>query len=154
MWLLSLGPAPTLMGQPLMYRGPYALLMYLPGFNSLRVPARFWMTVTLCLAVIGAMVFARLTEKLGRMRLAAAAIVAFGVLADTWMAAMPLAATPKPFPALELRKIGTRPDCRAAARAKPIRTSQRCTGRCRTTVRSSTATADIFRRTMRRFASG
>ena len=50
-----------------MYRGPYALLMYLPGFNSLRVPARFWMTVTLCLAVIGAMVFARLTEKLGRM---------------------------------------------------------------------------------------
>jgi hypothetical protein len=31
------------------------------------------------------------------MRLAAAAIVAFGVLADTWMTAMPLAATPKPF---------------------------------------------------------
>jgi hypothetical protein len=100
MWLLSLGPAPTLMGQPLMYRGPYALLMYLPGFNTLRVPARFWMTVTLCLAVIGAMVFARLTEKLGRARLAAATIVALGVLADTWMAAMPLAETPKPFAAL------------------------------------------------------
>ena len=72
MWLFSLGPAPTLMGRELMYRGPYALLMYLPGFNSLRVPARFWMTVTLCLAVIGAMVFARLTERLGRIRLAAA----------------------------------------------------------------------------------
>ena len=100
MWLFSLGPAPTLMGKPFMYRGPYTLLMYLPGFNSLRVPARFWMTVTLCLAVIGAMVFARLTEKLGRLRLAAAAIVAFGVLADTWMTAMPLAATPKPFAAL------------------------------------------------------
>ena len=100
MWLLCLGPAPTLMGHPMLYRGPYALLMYLPGFNSLRVPARFWMTVTLCLAVIGAMVFARLTEKLGRMRLAAAAVVAFGVLADTWMSAMPLADTPKPFAAL------------------------------------------------------
>ncbi len=100
MWLLSLGPAPTLMGNPFMYRGPYALLMYVPGFNSLRVPARFWMTVTLCLAVIGAMVFARLTEKLGRTAMLAAAVVAFGVLADTWMSAMPLADTPKLFAAL------------------------------------------------------
>jgi hypothetical protein len=100
MWLFSLGPAPTLMGRELMYRGPYALLMYLPGFNSLRVPARFWMTVTLCLAVIGAMVFARLTERLGRIRLAAAAVVVLGVLADTWLKAMPLAETPKPFQVL------------------------------------------------------
>ena len=109
MWLFSLGPAPTLMGNPFMYRGPYTLLMYLPGFNSLRVPARFWMTVTLCLAVIGAMVFARLTEKLGRLRLAAAAIVALGVLADTWMTAMPLAATPKPFAALVCGGTATGP---------------------------------------------
>jgi hypothetical protein len=100
MWVLSLGPAPTFMGHELMYRGPYALLMYLPGFSSLRVPARFWMTVTLCLAVIGAMVFARLTATLGRIRLAAAAVVAVGVLTDTWMTAMPLAATPKPFQVL------------------------------------------------------
>jgi hypothetical protein len=106
MWLLSLGPAPTLMGHPIMYRGPYTVLMYLPGFNSLRVPARFWMTVTLCLAVIGAMVFARLTQRLGRMALAAAVVVAFGVLADTWMAAMPLADTPKPFAALECGQAG------------------------------------------------
>ncbi len=97
MWVLSLGPAPTFMGRELMYRGPYALLMYLPGFTSLRAPARFWMMVTLCLAVIGAMLFARLTEKLGRARLVAAAVVACGVLADTWMTAMPMAATPTPF---------------------------------------------------------
>jgi hypothetical protein len=97
MWLFSLGPVPTLKGEELLYRGPYALLMNLPGFNSLRVPARFWMTVTLCLAVIGAMIFARLTEKLGRIRIVAAVVVACGVLADTWMTAMPLAATPKPF---------------------------------------------------------
>ena len=106
MWLFSLGPVPTLMGQTIMHRGPYALLMFLPGFNALRVPARFWMTVTLCLAVIGAMVFARLTEKLGRMTLAAVAIVAFGVLADTWMSRMPLAGTPKLFAALECGKAG------------------------------------------------
>jgi hypothetical protein len=100
MWLLSLGPAPTLMGDPLMYRGPYALLMYLPGFSTLRVPARFWMAVTLCLAVIGAMVFARLTGKLGRMRLAAAGVVGVGVLADAWMGAMPVAPAPGTFAAL------------------------------------------------------
>ena len=101
MWLLTLGPIPTLMGNPFMYRGPYALLMYLPGFNSLRVPARFWMTVTLCLAVIGAMAFARLTAQLGRLKSAVMAVVVFGILADTWMTAMPLADIPKPFAALE-----------------------------------------------------
>ena len=154
MWLFSLGPAPTLMGNPFMYRGPYALLMYLPGFNSLRVPARFWMTVTLCLAVIGAMVFARLTEKLGRLRLAAAAIVAFGVLADTWMSAMPLAGDAEAVCRAGVWRHGERPDCRAAARAIHIRTWRRCTVRCRTTGRSSTGTADTFRRTTRRFASG
>jgi len=100
MWLLSLGPAPTLMGNPLMYRGPYALLMYLPGFNSLRVPARFWMATTLCLAVVGAIVFDRLASRLGQKRLAFAAIVSLGVLADTWLSAMPLADIPKPFRAL------------------------------------------------------
>jgi hypothetical protein len=109
MWLFSLGPAPTFMGDPLMYRAPYVLLMYLPGFSTLRVPARFWMMVTLCLAVIGAIVFARLTAKLGRMRVAVAAIVALGVLADTWMAAMPLADTPKPFDAFSCAGGGTGP---------------------------------------------
>ncbi len=100
MWLCCLGPTPTLMGNQLMYRGPYTLLMHLPGFNSLRVPARFWMVTTLCLAVIGGIVFDRLSAKFGRGRLAMAFIVSFGVLADTWMSAMPLAATPKPFAAL------------------------------------------------------
>ena len=134
------------------YPGPYALLMYLPGFNSLRVPARFWMTVTLCLAVIGAMVFARLTEKLGRMRLAAAAVVAFGVLADTWMSAMPLADTPKPFAALSCAGSGdgpivelplghTYPDVSAMYR-------QMTHGRPLVN-----GTAGIFRRITRRFGS-
>jgi hypothetical protein len=36
----------------------------------------------------------------------AAAVVAFGVLADTWMSAMPLADTPKPFAALGCGKAG------------------------------------------------
>ena len=101
MWLFSFGPTPTLMGNPLMYRGPYALLMYLPGFNSLRVPARFWMTTTLCLAVVGAIVFDRLASRIGLNRLALAAIVSISIMADTWMWAMPLADTPKTFKALD-----------------------------------------------------
>lgn len=100
LWLLSLGPAPTLMGNQLIDHGPYTLLMYFPGFNSLRVPARFWMAVTVCLAMIGAIVFDRLTSKLGPGRVAVAALIAAGVLADTWMTAMPLADTPKPFQAM------------------------------------------------------
>jgi hypothetical protein len=100
MWLLSLGPTPTLMGNPLVSRGPYALLMYLPGFSSLRVPARFWMAVTLCLAVIGGIVFARLTSQVGKARIVIAALIVFGGLADTWMRAMPLAPAPEPFRAL------------------------------------------------------
>ncbi|MSO56886.1 MAG: hypothetical protein EXQ55_08205 [Acidobacteria bacterium] len=100
MWLFSLGPAPTLMGKELMYRGPYVLLMFLPGFSALRVPARFWMLTILCLAVIGALVFDRLTANLGRRRRNVVAVLVVGVLADTWMGAMPVVATPQPFQAL------------------------------------------------------
>ena len=41
MWLLALGPA----------HGPYALLVKLPGAQSIRVPARAWLLATLGLAV-------------------------------------------------------------------------------------------------------
>lgn len=95
MWLLSLGPFPTLMGKPLMYRGPYSLLMFFPGFNALRVPARFWMMAILCLAIVGAILFDRLAARAGRtLRLVAATIVALGVIADGWVSDMPLAAAP------------------------------------------------------------
>ena len=110
MWLFSLGPVPTMMGKELFYyRGPYALLMLLPGFNALRVPARFWMMTTLCLAVIGAIVFDRLTATYGRKRLIVAAVLAIGVLADTWMTAMPLADVPKTFAALSCGGQATGP---------------------------------------------
>ena len=40
-WIFTLGPRPKLLGHPLLYRGPYALLMLLPGFDDrLRAPAR------------------------------------------------------------------------------------------------------------------
>jgi hypothetical protein len=93
-WLLSLGPSPSFMGEELMYRGPYALLMFWPGFNALRVPARFWMLTVLCMSVVGAMVFTRLAEHLGRKRIAVAALIALGVLADGWVLKFPVVNTP------------------------------------------------------------
>jgi hypothetical protein len=41
MWMLALGPT----------RGPYWLLLHLPGAQSIRLPARAWLLATLCLAV-------------------------------------------------------------------------------------------------------
>ncbi|HLG55740.1 MAG TPA: hypothetical protein VI485_10445 [Vicinamibacterales bacterium] len=53
MWL-SLGPAPQALGRPLDLLGPYRLLSdYVPGFDGLRVPARFAMIAVLMLAILG-----------------------------------------------------------------------------------------------------
>jgi hypothetical protein len=53
MWL-SLGVAPQALGRPLNLTGLYALFYdHVPGFDGLRVPARFAMIVVLMLAVLG-----------------------------------------------------------------------------------------------------
>ena len=51
---LSLGPAPQALGRPLNFTGVYRFLYdYVPGFDGLRVPARFSMIVVLMLSVLG-----------------------------------------------------------------------------------------------------
>ena len=51
---LSLGPAPQVLGRPLNLFSPYRMLYdYVPGFDGVRVPARFGMIVALMLAVLG-----------------------------------------------------------------------------------------------------
>ena len=51
---LSLGPAPQVLGRPLDLASPYRFLWnYVPGFEGLRVPARFAMIVVFMLAVLG-----------------------------------------------------------------------------------------------------
>jgi hypothetical protein len=82
------------MGEPLMYRGPYALLMSLPGFNTLRVPARFWMLSVLCLSVVGAMSFDRLAAKMPGTRKVLLVVVALGTIAEGWFVVFPVAAVP------------------------------------------------------------
>ena len=51
---LSLGPTPQVLGRSLNLFSPYGLLYdYVPGFDGVRVPARFGMIVALMLAVLG-----------------------------------------------------------------------------------------------------
>ena len=53
MWL-SLGPSPLALGRPLSIAAPYRWLFeHVPGFEGVRVPARFGMIVTLMLAALG-----------------------------------------------------------------------------------------------------
>ena len=63
-WLFALGPAPHFLNRPLLYRGPYALLMLLPGFaDGFRAPARFMMIAALAIAVAAGLAFVRLTAS-------------------------------------------------------------------------------------------
>ena len=51
-WSFALGPRPRLLGELLLYRGPYEFLMLFPGFGDrLRVPARFVMMTILAVAI-------------------------------------------------------------------------------------------------------
>jgi hypothetical protein len=53
LWL-SLGPSPRSLGVPIELAAPYAFLHdHVPGFDGLRVPARFAMIAVLMLAVLG-----------------------------------------------------------------------------------------------------
>ena len=72
MWLLALGPE----------RGPYWLLVQLPGAQSIRVPARAWLPATLCLAVcagFGAAWLAR--RRRARWLIAPLAVL---IVAEVW----------------------------------------------------------------------
>ena len=90
-WIFALGPDPTLMGQRLLYRAPYSWLMLMPGFDGLRVPARFWTMTLVCLAVTGALAVHRLQ---GSARRIAVALAIAGLLVDGWPARFAVLAAP------------------------------------------------------------
>ncbi len=108
MYLLSFGPRPRFLGETFMYRGPYSWLMALPGYDAVRVPARFAMLAALCLSVVAALGFARLTRRARWLtRAVLAAIVAGGVLVDSWVSEMPLPTLPGRLHAIESLPAGT-----------------------------------------------
>ena len=85
MFVLSLGPYPALAGHRVLYRAPYAWLMELPGYSSVRAPARFAMLLIPCLAMAAACAFAAFTARRSpRARWIAAAAAAVVILAESW----------------------------------------------------------------------
>jgi hypothetical protein len=84
MWLLSLGPVPTLMNEPIIYKAPYTWLMALPGVEGVRVPARFWMLSVLCLAAAAALAVAQLLARFPRARTVLPLAACAGILVDGW----------------------------------------------------------------------
>jgi hypothetical protein len=77
MWL-SLGPSPHALGRPVNLFGPYQLLYDLvPGFDGLRVPARFGMIVVVMLSVLGGYGAAVVARRRGGMVVVSALAVLF-----------------------------------------------------------------------------
>jgi hypothetical protein len=123
MWLLCLGPAPTLMGKPLLYKAPYAWLMLMPGVEGVRVPARFWVLATLCLAVAAAVALGYIVQRLPALRTSIVAAMACLIVAEGWPAPVALLEPPAWRPSqtsaasrIEL-PIGSIPDLIALYRA-------------------------------------
>jgi hypothetical protein len=96
-WILTLGPVPTLWGHRIWYRAPYWWLYeYAPGFQEFRVPARLFVITIAALAALAALG----TERLLRLRrgigVSIVCVLMAGVVAEGWLARMPLAPAPRP----------------------------------------------------------
>jgi hypothetical protein len=84
MWLFSLGPAPTLMNETLLYKAPYSWLMLLPGVQGVRVPARFWVLSTMCLATAAALAYVHIVARWPALSRALPAALAALILVESW----------------------------------------------------------------------
>lgn len=91
-WVLTLGPSPTFLGEQVFYQAPYRWLLQLPGFDTLRVPSRFAMIMMLCLAAAAALAFCRIAPRSRPVRHRALLAAGFAVIAiaDVWITRMPL----------------------------------------------------------------
>ena len=115
MWLMSLGPSPTLMNVPAIYKAPYAWLLLLPGADGIRVPARFWMLGVFCLRGDRRARAARASlQRWPRTATWLPALAVAGVLMDGWPRPLPMAAASAGAPGS--RRGGSSP--RAAARRR------------------------------------
>jgi hypothetical protein len=81
MWVFALGPDPEFFGRRALYQAPYGWLMRLPGFEGLRVPARFWMMALVCLSALAALAINRLQ---GRARRVVTIVAVIGLALDGW----------------------------------------------------------------------
>jgi F5/8 type C domain len=101
--VLSCGPQLRDGSFVLLDPAPYGWLLVLPGFEAMRVPARFWMLGTLCLATAAGLAFARLTQSRTRSHAVIFGVVASGILFDGWIRGMGMAVPPQHWPKVERR---------------------------------------------------
>jgi hypothetical protein len=102
-WLFALGPNITYLGVARNIVGPYTWLMTLPGGDSLRVPARFWLIAAMCLAVVaGLFVAGLLAGRSRRVRAMALLVLGLGIGADGWTT---IDSAPAPPPAPDPRAL-------------------------------------------------
>ncbi|HSC27245.1 MAG TPA: hypothetical protein VLD67_08225 [Vicinamibacterales bacterium] len=93
MWAFALGPGGGQSGLPSALR-PYTWLLFLPGFDSLRVPARFAMLASLTLSIAAGLAVTHLMPRRRRWRAVAGAVLLAGLAADGWMESMPVVRRP------------------------------------------------------------
>ena len=103
MAVLCYGPAMRVGDAIIMDPAPYRWLMYIPGFDQLRVPTRFWMAGTMCLGVAAGLAFSLVAPGRRAPRAAAFAVVLAGLLCDGWIRPVNMAAAPEPWPRVERR---------------------------------------------------
>jgi hypothetical protein len=93
MWACAFGPGQESNDSTAWLR-PYRWLTLLPGYDGLRVPARFAMLASLCLSISAGVALARI-ESLGvRLSRALAVVALAGLALDGWMRPVPLGAPP------------------------------------------------------------
>jgi hypothetical protein len=90
---LALGPGGT-GSEPASLWRPFSWLLWLPGFNGVRVSARFAMMAILCLAITAGIGVTRLTQFGGRWRAIVGALAIAGLLADGATEPVPVLSPP------------------------------------------------------------
>ena len=81
---LAMGPEITVKGA-VVSPGPYAWLMhYVPGFDGLRVPARFVAVMTLCLAVLAGLGASELITRARRLGVALVILAGMVIWVEAW----------------------------------------------------------------------
>jgi hypothetical protein len=90
---LSFGPSPVQWSLASLWHA-YDWIAWLPGFGGLRVPARFFMLATLCLAVAAGIAVAALAQNRRRALVATSMICALAVV-DGWIGPLPLGTPPQ-----------------------------------------------------------
>jgi hypothetical protein len=101
--LLSCGPVLRTGDVVILEPMPYWYLMALPGFDSVRVPTRFWMLGVLCLAVAAGIGFGRYGPKRAGLRRAAFVVACAGILLDGWTRGIGMPEAPAQWPRVEPR---------------------------------------------------